>query len=774
MSPSPHIPYDPMMNKLPPPIDRAAFRFLIVLAATVVAFLSPSLLTSRILWPGDLLGLFIPWAPGITPSDPNNRLLIDAVEQLYPYYQFHRSEVLAGRLPLWNPYSLGGTPFLANSVSALFSPLRWLLMILPIHLYFEYAALIKLLLAGSGVYLFCRRLGLTSEYSALGSFCYLFAGYNVFFLTFPNGFISALLGWGLWQVESFFQTGRRRHLAFLAVILASAYLGGNMQCAALHHLAYVLFAGVRFWDRSRWRSGGVKTVRIALATGLGFALASIATIPFTEALLDSSTFDQRGDATRNPFHLKGQEWPALVQPHYREVPEDRKVERWSYSSFAYIGIVPFFLAVLGLASRPWNRRLTALSILGLWALFLLLGIPIFFDLWTLIPILRQANYFHAAQIAQISVAVLAGFGASALATHRVTLRNTAWVGAASLGLVIYSSWGPIQRYLTTGGGFYFLGRAHGFPYSFMWVLLTLLLLLILTRRRHPARTLSALIVVNGFVFGATFNTSAERNFIQVRPVVIEQLARYPHSRLVGIGAGTLLPNFGMSRGIRDIRGYEPLQTERWDRFYQVLSPGTNDTHHPVPSLDAHLLALLKRAGCEFVLSAERYDLPGLDLTSDRFPYLFRLSDASRLWIPRAAVQAVNPDQALARLSEGEPAVILEGRNRPLSTAPGTASWVVDLPDRVEIEVTMEGDGWLVLRDTFASGWRAQVDHQAVEIVRADYLFRAVRMPAGRHIVSFQYRPASFYWGVVVSLLSLIVVGWLISGAFRSRAGATRL
>ena len=761
-----------MMNKLPPSIHRADVRFLIVLAVTVVAFLSPSLLTSRILWPGDLLGLFIPWAPDVTPSEPNNRLLIDAVEQLYPYYQFHRSEVLTGRLPLWNPYSLGGTPFLANSVSAVFSPLRWLLMVLPIHLYFEYAALIKLLLAGSGVYLFCRRLGLASECSALGSFCYLFAGYNVFFLTFPNGFISALLGWGLLQVESFYQTGSRRHLAFLAVILASAYLGGNMQCAALHHLAYVLYAGVRFWDRSRWRSGGAKTVRIALAAGLGFALASVAVTPFTEALLDSSTLRQRGDATRNPFHLLGQEWPALVQPHYQEVREDRKVERWSYSSFAYIGIVPFFLALLGLASRPRDRRLTAPLVLGLWALLLLLGMPIFFDLWTLIPILRQANYLHGAQIVQISVAVLAGFGASTLATQRVTLRNTGWVGAVAGGLVIYSSWGPIQRYLTSGGEFYFLGRAHEFPYSIGWVLLTLILLPILARRRYPVMTLAALIVVNGFVFGVTFNTSAERSFIQARPPAIEQLAEYPHSRLAGIGAGTLLPNFGMSRGIRDIRGYEPLLTERWDRFYQVLSPGINDYHHSVPSLDAHLLGLLRRAGCEFVLSAERYDLPGLQLTSDRFPYLFRLSNASRLWIPTAAVQAADSDQALARLGEGEPAVILEGRNISLSTAQGTATWVVDLPDRVEIEVEMEDAGWLVLRDTFASGWRARIDQQVTEIVRADYLFRAVRVPAGRHIVSFQYRPVSFYWGVGVSLLSLIVVGWLMFGRAKLRLKPT--
>ena len=150
--------------------------YLLVLVATVVLFLSPALMTSRILWPGDLLTSFSPWSEEPSTSTPGNILLMDSVEQLYPYYHFHRSEVLEGRLPLWNPYVLGGTPFLANSVSALFSPLRWLLFGLPIYLYFEYAALLKLLLAGSGIFFFCRRIGLPSDCSLLAGLCYLFAG----------------------------------------------------------------------------------------------------------------------------------------------------------------------------------------------------------------------------------------------------------------------------------------------------------------------------------------------------------------------------------------------------------------------------------------------------------------------------------------------------------------------------------------------------------------------------------------------------------------------
>ena len=207
------------------------------------------------------------------------------------------------------------------------------------------------------------------------AFVFLFAGYNIFFLTFPNGFISALLGWGLLQVESYAQTRRRSHLAGLAVILAAAYLSGNMQCSFLQQMAYLLYAFARCWDLSQLQ----QTIRgwnaIALATFLGLALAGVATLPFVDHMIGSYTLSDRGSLASNPYHLLPEEWPALLQPHYREGPEERIVPKWSYVSFAYVGILSCFLA--GLASRGQRaaRTTKALGILTLWSLILVLGIP---------------------------------------------------------------------------------------------------------------------------------------------------------------------------------------------------------------------------------------------------------------------------------------------------------------------------------------------------------------------------------------------------------------
>ena len=749
-------------------------RYLLVLVASVVLFLSPALMTSRILWPGEMLSSFSPWSEEQPGSEPGNILLMDSLEQLYPYYHFHRSEVFEGRLPLWNPFVLNGTPFLANSVSALFSPLRWLLLALPIHLYFEYAALLKLLLAGTGVFFFCRRIGLPSDCSLLAGLCFLFAGYNIFFLTFPNGFIAALLGWGLLQIESYAQSRRRIHLAGLAVILAAAYLSGNMQCAFLQQMAYLLYAFVRCWDRSQLR----QTIRgwnaIALATILGLALAAVATLPFVDLMLGSHTLADRGSFASNPYHLMPEEWPALVQPHYREGPEDRIVPKWSYVSFAYVGILSCFLAGLAVKGRRGARTTKALGVLTFWSLILVLGIPVLFELLTGLPLLRQTNYLHAGQVLQVSLSVLAGVGASVWRSGQLRGRAFGWLFGGALTLALWSSWSPVKRWLDSDAEkpFFFMGKASEYPLGAFWTILTLLILLLLYRcyrQKNAVPALVVLVLINGFVFGFFFNTSSPGQLLQHRPAVIDELARRPHARLVGIGMGTLLPNFGMSWRLRDLRGYEPILTDRWVRFYSALQPGPRDHHHPIHNLDPARLALLRRTGCALVVTPHPIRLAGLTLLSDQAPYLYEVNGSARVSIAESVLPARDGQEAFQLLTSGESdAVILESvEGQTMSAGTGTVSWLSDLPNEIEVAVEMEQEGWLILRDTFDPGWEARIDDNEAEIFRADYLFRAVRVPQGKHLVSFGYRPSSFYWGIALSLLSLAVLGWLVLSSRRS-------
>ncbi len=75
--------------------------------------------------------------------------------------------------------------------------------------------------------------------------------------------------------------------------------------------------------------------------------------------------------------------------------------------------------------------------------------------------------------------------------------------------------------------------------------------------------------------------------------------------------------------------------------------------------------------------------------------------------------------------------------------------------RVVIDATARGEGYLVLFDSFARGWEATVDGEPAPILRADRCFRAVFLRAGRHVVTFRYRPNSFRLGLGLAAVGMV-------------------
>jgi uncharacterized membrane protein YfhO len=63
----------------------------------------------------------------------------------------------------------------------------------------------------------------------------------------------------------------------------------------------------------------------------------------------------------------------------------------------------------------------------------------------------------------------------------------------------------------------------------------------------------------------------------------------------------------------------------------------------------------------------------------------------------------------------------------------------------------------VLADVNYDGWNAFLDGERVPLLQADYAFRAVRVPAGKHTVEFRYTPLSFWGGLILSVAVLLVL-----------------
>lgn len=74
---------------------------------------------------------------------------------------------------------------------------------------------------------------------------------------------------------------------------------------------------------------------------------------------------------------------------------------------------------------------------------------------------------------------------------------------------------------------------------------------------------------------------------------------------------------------------------------------------------------------------------------------------------------------------------------------------------VRIEAAAQRPSLLVLNDSNYPGWKVYVDGRRSHWIAANYLFRGVLLPPGRHSVRFAYEPASFAAGAAISGAGLI-------------------
>jgi hypothetical protein len=121
-----------------------------------------------------------------------------------------------------------------------------------------------------------------------------------------------------------------------------------------------------------------------------------------------------------------------------------------------------------------------------------------------------------------------------------------------------------------------------------------------------------------------------------------------------------------------------------------------------------------------------------------------------------ALQAPDFDPRAEVLLEEPP----EGGASPAAAAgpPGDVTMTTYTPEYVELATRMSAPGFLVLGDLSYPGWKAFVDGHEVPILRANYLFRAVRLEPGRAEVRFEYRPRSFRLGVAFAVATGLVIG----------------
>ena len=100
----------------------------------------------------------------------------------------------------------------------------------------------------------------------------------------------------------------------------------------------------------------------------------------------------------------------------------------------------------------------------------------------------------------------------------------------------------------------------------------------------------------------------------------------------------------------------------------------------------------------------------------------------------------------------------EGVVKPMSAdSTATIELLAYEPNYLKYEVSAEKGGTVVFSEIYYPGWKSTIDGKEVAHGRANYILRAMNVPAGKHVVEFRFDPTSLH---VTENIALIALGLL--------------
>ncbi len=353
---------------------------------------------------------------------PANPLAFDVAYQFVPWRHFAWASVRQGRLPLWNPYSLSGTPFVASMQSAVFYPVNLLLTPLPFARTFAWSALVRLWIAGFSTYLLARFYRVSRTGALLAGVSFMLCGYLIVWLGHPHTNVAVWLPALVLAGERLLATPGATSVALLAALVGIQFTGGHIETSV-----DVLFCLGVYYVLRWWQVGGRRLGRLllpALAIALGAALAAVQVVPFLEWLPLSAEYGRRAPAGLVLFDSRC--WRELLALPLVLFPNLYGNPTWPgpYHSYLpwgnynenvlYVGTVPLLCALVSLRCRRGPASpVWALAVLVLVAAGMAFHLPAL-DWLNALPGLARANPARLRLVTSFGLAMLAGFGADAV------------------------------------------------------------------------------------------------------------------------------------------------------------------------------------------------------------------------------------------------------------------------------------------------------------------------------------------------------------------------
>lgn len=738
------------------------------LAAFVLCFL---LMT----WPWVVGLVTIPW---------------DAKAHFQPQIQFLADSISRGEWPWWNPFVFSGQPQVADPQSMIFSPPFLVLALVsrsPSLWAADMTVLAAMAAGGAGMIVYFRDRRWHPAGALIAAIVFSFGAAMAWRIQHTGQVLSlAYLPWALVALERSVARGSYAAGIGLGLVAAMIVLGRD-QVALL--CIYLLAGRVLWlWCAAEDRARAVKASLLPLTAG-GLVAVLIVAVPvlMTAVLAADSNrpaidFEGAGRGSLHPALLVTFVLPQLFGP------AGHMADYWGPPSFAwqdtglfiaqnvgilYVGAIPL-LVMAGAAAtgRLWRPDVRFFAIA--WVVMMLYALgwytPAFRAMHALLPgVGLYRRPADAVFLIGALSAVLAGY-----AVHRLFERpwrevplaavvagGAPTVAALAVALLAGAAIGRLDRIggPLLGGAIAFGAGALAIGWCLDRIALT------------PWRAALGLAVITSADLawnnGPTTSSALPPSFYEVlepgtknatirllKDNVISGAERRDRVELAGLGFHW--PNASMTHRLENTLGYNPVRLDLYSRATgaedHVGLPDQRKFSLLMPSYRSPLADML---GLRFIATGAAIetidrsvgpaDLRLVAETADghfvyenvrALPRVVLATEAREADFDRILATGIWPDG----LDPRREVLLGEKAASPSGRRPGHARVLAYANSDVVVEADSPDGGHVVLFDVWHPWWRAEVDGAPARIERANVLFRAVAVPAGRNVVRFRFRP----------------------------------
>lgn len=705
-------------------------------------------LNSRLPIPADTIaGLYHPWRDFFSKDYPTNVpfknfQITDPVRQQYPWRKLSVESIKKFRLPLWNPYSFSGTPLLGNFQSAPLYPLNALFLILDFNTAWSILVLLQLLLGGLFMYFYLKNLKLQSLASAIGVLAWIGSGFFVAWQQWNTVVHTVIwLPLILLAIDKIFSEKKLLWSGIFILSLIASFFAGYLQPFFYLFLvinAYIIF---RTFETKKY-----KLFPQFIIYNLSFIILVLPQLFATFQFISLSARDlDQSNWLRPDWFLPWQNLVQLVAPDFFGNPATLNYFGvWNYQEFvSYIGLAPLIFAAIAFIDR---QSRTIYFFIALLAVSLLFALP---NAIAQIPFIVNLPFIATSQPSRLvflicfSLAALSAFGVNSLLVNFAKLKSRYLIPVSALLAIM------LMLYVFAASFDLVSHRNMLLPaVTAILVSSALLSLKLIPKLKNPIFIIIILITIfDLWRFGAKFLPFSDPKFLFPQTAsssFLVERSREDVFRIAAVDDRLFAPNFSVAYKLQFISGYDPLYLRRYGEFIAAVERKKPDLSPPfgfnriiVPkNYTSKFFDLL---GVKYILSLDEVKSPKYKLVFEEgqtkiyenLNYLPRAFFAQNTYFENDKQKIFNRMFQMD-FDPGIDVVISGTKESMLSK--GTTK--ITSYKENEILIDVNGQGYLILTDPYYPIWHAEIDGKETEIFPADYVFRGIVVPPGRHQIRF--------------------------------------